>query len=385
MPPALQDPRTFPYDRYLAVKEQRDSWLDEWARGLRPREVPVLITPPWDMWNDNTSSKPELMLQMNLGGMAASAEWASDWVYQHLDPWYGVGIYATAFGAHYHWEGDSAPQTHPLFSSVEQVADIRVPPAGESAEMREVLRRIRWYRQVTGDRLPICMTDTQSPQDTASLLMESNAFFAACLTEPERLAPLLDAVTELIIAFSEMQMEALGPTLIRPGHQMICHPAWSGISVSDDNMALLSPQAYAATCLPHNSRLGQHFGGIALHSCGRVGHNIALQLRTAGLLQMETAACISAKDSDPDPNAPERLRDGYRGSGVIVKVRLHKTEVGLLERLLAPDLKVALTVTGVETRDESELVYARFKREIERVSAAWPLGAPLGAAGCGLA
>jgi hypothetical protein len=308
---------------------------------------------------------------MNLWGMATSAEWTSDWVYQHLDPWYGVGIYATAFGAHYYWEGNSAPQTHPIFTDVAQIADLVAPHPGKSEEMQEVLRRIRWFREVTGDRLSICLTDTQSPQDTASLLMETNAFFPACLSEPERLDPLLRAITDLIIAFSEMQMEAMGPTLVQPGHQMISLPAWKGISVSDDNMALLSPAAYAATCLPYNSRLGEHFGGIALHSCGRIRHNIPLQLQTAGLQQMECAACFLAKDSDPDPNAPEHLRAGYRGSAVILKVRIHKSEVDLLERLLAPDLKIALGVTGVETREESAQVYWRFKERIRQISARW--------------
>ncbi|NLG28268.1 MAG: hypothetical protein GX557_10180 [Chloroflexi bacterium] len=365
------DAATFPYEHYLAVKEQRDHFLDEWARGLRPHEVPVLITPPWDMWNDNTTTDPAEMLRLNLWGMATSAEWQSDWVYQHLDPWYGVGVYATAFGAHYYWDGDSAPQTHPLWRSLDELEAIRTPQVGRSEEMQEVLRRIRWYRALTHDRLPICLTDTQSPQDTASLLMETSEFFAACAAQPERLAPLLDAITDAIIAFSEMQIEAIGPNLALPGHQMICHPAWSGISISDDNMALLSPTAYAATCVPYNSRLARHFGGIALHSCGRVRHNIAAQLRTAGLQQMETAACISARDSDPDPNSPEHLRDGYRGSVVILKVRIHKSEVDLLDRLLAPDLRVALAVTGVETRAESEAVYARFKERSARIAATW--------------
>ena len=78
------------------------------------------------------------------------------------------------------------------------------------------------------------------------------------------------------------------------------------------------------------------------------------------------------RDSDPSPNKPESLRDGYRGSGVIVKVRLNKDEIQLLDRLLAPDLLCAVVVTGVETQAESERVYERFKEHISHITSSWP-------------
>jgi len=366
------DPREFPYERYLETKAAREAYLDEWAAGRRPRETPVIIIPDWDMWNDNTCRDRERFLRHNLWGMARSAEWPSDGFFPHLQPWYGVGLYASAFGCRYVWDGDSAPQTRPIYTQADEVARINPPRIGESAPMCEVLERIRWYRQVTGDRLPICLTDTQSPNDTGSLIMEVNEFFAVSSYQPERLERFMNAITDTIIAFSEMQMEAIGPNLSLPGHQMICHPAWKGISISDDNMAMLSPRAYEAAALPYNSRLARHFGGIAIHSCGAIGHNIAVQRRTPHLQQMETSASILVRDSDPSPNQPESLRDGYRGSGVIVKVRINKGEAELLERLLAPDFKCALHVTGVQSREEAEEVYGEFKARIAQISAGWP-------------
>jgi len=371
MNPKLPDQESFPYDKFLAVKEERDRFLYEWAQGLHPREAPVLIYPSWDMWNNNTCADRELFLKWNLWGMATSAEWASDGVFPHLQPWYGVGLYASAFGCRYYWNGNSAPQTYPIYTSADEVANITMPHPGKSKPMQEVLDRIQWYRKVTRDRLPICLTDTQSPNDTASLIMETKEFFAVSSYEPERLERFMNAITDLIIAFSEMQMEAIGPNLSLPGHQMLCHPAWCGISVSDDNMAMLSPRVYEVAALPYNSRIAMYFDGIALHSCGRIGHNIPVQLRTPKLKQMECSACIITRDSDPYPNTPESLRDGYRGNDVMVKVRINRQEIELLERLLAPDFKCAVTVTGVETQEESERVYQRFKERISRITASW--------------
>ena len=368
----MLDPESFPYDRYLRVKEKREQFIYEWAQGQRSRDVPVLIYPSWDMWNDDTCRDRERFLRTNLWGMAASADWASDFVFPHIEPWYGVGLYASAFGCRYYWEGNSAPQTHPIFRSADEVADIKAPRIGDSEPMQEVMARIRYYRQVTHDQLPICLTDTQSPNDTGSLLMEVNEFFTVSSFEPERLERFMHAITDTIIAFSEMQMEALGPVLSQPGHLMLCHPSWSGISVSDDNMAMLSPKAYEVAALPYNAKLAKHFGGIALHSCGVIGHNIPIQLRTPELQQVECSASILVRDSDPSPNKPESLRDGYRGSGVIVKVRLNKDEIELLDRLLAPDLLCAVVVTGVETQAESERVYERFKEHISHITSSWP-------------
>lgn len=34
MNPKLPDPESFPYDKFLAVKEERDGFIREWAQGL---------------------------------------------------------------------------------------------------------------------------------------------------------------------------------------------------------------------------------------------------------------------------------------------------------------------------------------------------------------
>ena len=367
----LIGPKDFPYDRFLDVLGKKEDYVFEWANGKHPKDAPVVLYPTWDMWNSNACGDMETFLQLNLQNMAGGLDWATDGFFPHLEPWYGVGIYAAAFGAKFIWEGENAPQTRTVFTSVDQVKDIKTPDPKNCKEMQYVLDWIKWLRKVTYDKLPIALTDTQSPNDTASLLVETNEFFTTLTLEPERLEALMNAVTDLVITFTEMQMELLGPTIALPGHLMMCHPEFKGISVSDDNMAFLSPKAYEIGCLPYNSRIGERFGGIALHACGEIAHNIPPLLRTTNLNQAETAVCATVKDSDPCPNQPEKLRDAFRGSGIPVKVRINKDEVDLLDRLLAPDCLFALNVTGVETKEESEQVYEKFKQRIAKISADW--------------
>ena len=150
--------------------------------------------------------------------------------------------------------------------------------------------------------------------------METNDFFYVSSFEPERLEKFMRAITDMVIAFSEMGMEVIGPNISRPGHQMLCHPKWAGIAISDDNMSMLSPKVYEVAALPYSSRLVEHFGGIALHSCGVICQNISMLLCTPKMQQVEHAACIRVRDSEPYPHTPEALRDAYRGSYVILSI-----------------------------------------------------------------
>lgn len=364
------DGRSFPYDSYLAVKERRDRFLAEWAEGRRPREVPVVFALPAEelnLWGTKCRSR-ETLLEENLRGLATSALWGGDSVFAALEPWHGVGVYANAFGCEYMWTDFDAPQTLPIFETADEVAGLRKPDPADSEIMNMVLDTIRYFRRETGDRLPICLTDTQSPCDTASLVMATNEFFVVGTFEPERLAPLMNAVTDLIVEFSEIQMEAIGPCLIRPGHNMTSLATWPGISISDDNMAFISPASYEVASLPFNSRLAKAFGSLSIHSCGPISHNAPLQLRTPDLFEVD---CHVARRSDPGPNRPEDVRDVYRGTGVLVKVSVDKDDLGALPRLLAPDLKCVVEVWGVTSRVESEVVYQQFKDEIARITSAW--------------
>jgi hypothetical protein len=367
----LPTPRTFPYGKYLSVKEKRDRFISEWSKGRVPGDAPVLVLPPYDLWSFSTCSNREDFLALNLLLMAESAEWSSDTVFPHLEPWYGVGIYASAFGCTYHWDGDNAPQVRPIYSRVEEVLDVKKPDLSTSTPMKEVMERISWYKKVTGNQLPICLTDTQSPNDTASLILATNEFLVASSYYHRSVEHFLNVITDVIIEFTEMQMERIGENLSLPGHNMLCCPGWPGISVCDDNMVFYSPGAYQLASMPYNSRIAQRFGGIAVHSCGNFAHNVPALLKTPQLRQVEGAVDVISHECDPSPNEPEAIRDGYRGHDVVVNMRLHKSELDLLDRLLAPDLKCVVNVRGVESRGESEQVYQLFKERIRTIASRW--------------
>ena len=126
----LIKPETFPFDEFLKVKEQRDNYVADWLNSDNGNNAIINVPPSWDMWDNNTCFDRDLFLATNLWGMAESSKWKSDCVFPHLQPWYGVGMMATAFGAKYMWSGNSAPQTHPIFKSVDELSDIETPEVG---------------------------------------------------------------------------------------------------------------------------------------------------------------------------------------------------------------------------------------------------------------
>ena len=125
-----------------------------------------------------------------------------------MEPWIGTGVFANAFGCEYHFRDDNAPHVRYRYHKIEEVRDIEYPDYRKSPIMSMVLDCIDCFRERTHDGLPIALTDTQSPFDTATLILDAAEFFTACYTEPEIVTDFLQKITDLIVEFSEVQMRA---------------------------------------------------------------------------------------------------------------------------------------------------------------------------------
>ena len=99
--------------------------------------------------------------------------------------------------------------------------------------------------------------------------------------EPEIVAGFLQQITDLIVELSRVQMERIGLELLaQPGHIMPSVVGGPGISVSDDNLAVSSPRINRLFALPLDEQLGEHFGGLAIHSCGVWTHTMSMLRET---------------------------------------------------------------------------------------------------------
>ena len=174
----------------------------------------------------------------------------------YLEPWMGTGVYANAYGCPYHWRENDSPHVLYRYHHIEEAAAAPYPDWRESEIMNRVLVCIDALKEMTGGRIPISMTDTQSPYDTATLILEATELFAACYEAPAAVAAFLDRLTDLIIEFSRVQAERIGSGLRAcPGHIFHGSPTLSGLAVSDDNLAVGSPAINAQFALPADERI----------------------------------------------------------------------------------------------------------------------------------
>jgi hypothetical protein len=325
-----------------------------------------------DIWGAISSDRVK-SLERQLDAFAFAMQIQSDFIFTYLEPWHGVGVYANIFGCPVNWYDFDAPQTLPVIHTLDDLDHLKRPDILKAELPQMILETIRYFRQVTYDQLDIVLTDTQSPNDSASLIMDTSEFFAANIADMDRLAPFMDMLTGVMIEFSEMQLEAMGPRASRPGHIMLSSPRLSGISVSDDNMAVISKRAYLNAAAPYNSRLGEHFGGIALHTCGDFHQNYDAVKRVKNLVLVD----CHISGADPQPNDPRKLAEAFAGTGIILKVGIGAAEEhwDALEELIRPDLRLIIQVVSDGDVIKSNLLYEQLKERCQKMLAlkkSWP-------------
>ena len=186
------------------------------------------------------------------------------------------------FGAETEWMPGRMPVGHPCAFTPEALDGLR-PDFAASHLYQTALQQMRDFRQGVGERIPISSPDLQSPISVASMIMDYTQLIYAMLDAPDTVHAFLRVITDaMITACQAFRREMTDFPL--------SHLYWMphGIFLSDDLQAVLNPELYQEFGVPYNEALGQEFGGVATHSCGRIGYNVPAVMSTAGLMHMNT-------------------------------------------------------------------------------------------------
>ena len=345
--------RDFDFDHFLRYKEEKDAVLSKFERGeLRG---PVMTQRCCGEAFGFASTSKETALEAWLDNLDVNSRLHSDVGFTYAEPWAGVPVFANAFGARLFWNGKTDVQSFARYSDVDEVRNVPMPAAGDCELMRMVLEYIRYFKEQTHGLIPLSLTDTQSPCDTASLILDPCELFAASLEEPEALMDFMTKITRCIGDFTEMQMEAIGEELLsRPGHMMVSRTGGKGIAISDDNLAVISSESYSVIGIPWNAELCRRFGGLAVHSCGIVTYNAPQVLEIPGLRQFD------CKVTDFEPNDAALLAEQFKNRDTILKVCIEPDEDhSRLIPLLRPDVKLLIEVFTHGSIDECNRQYDR--------------------------
>lgn len=356
-------------DLYARRREQREPRLREFLTSDRPGFL-VIQHPPENLLKVFGACRSvEEIYRNNIAYVddKLQLDWTDDLPF--LEPWIGTGVFANAFGCEYHFRDDNAPHVRYRYHKIEEVRDIERPDYRRSPIMSLVLDCIDCFRERTQDGLPIALTDTQSPFDTATLVLDAAEFFTSCYVEPEIVAGFLQTIADLTAEFSRVQMQRIGPALLaQPGHLMPSLVGGPGISISDDNLAVSSPRINRQFALPMDEQLAGHFGGVAIHSCGVWTHTMPMLHELQKITAIECAVGHGRGDHDPSLNLPAEVRRAVADSSLVLKARFDSDldkALAALDELASPKLRLIAHIGYVP--EHAERNYRRVTEKLERV------------------
>lgn len=180
----------------------------------------------------------------------------------------GTEIFAEAFGCKVHRPGDNQPFALPMVHSAPEVAKVRVPELSTSSlaylfDMADELQRR------AGPGALMQMVDVQSPMDIAALIWEKESFCVGMLEEPGAVKELAAKVAQLLTAFLDEWFK-------RYGREFVAHfPDYfmpGGLTLSEDEIGIVSPEAFREFFLPELAALSKRYGGIGIHCCADARH-----------------------------------------------------------------------------------------------------------------
>lgn len=303
-------------DLYLKRVEERSQLVRDFYHGSG--DFLVIQRPFGNIWGSCNS-----VTEIRDNNIAYLADWLKLEYTQevpYLEPWIGTGAYANAFGCEYVWRTDNAPHVHYKYRHIAEVKDIPYPDWRQSPVLNMVLDTIDTLKEATGSVVPITLTDTQSAFDTATLILDAAEYFTACYDDHEIVLSFTEKINNLVMEFSRVQIDRIGDDLLAsPGHIMVSQPGLPGISISDDNLAVASPQVNESISLPLDQQLAEAFGGLAVHSCGPWANTMARLKNYPGIYMID---CAAEEGCDPTPNRAEDIAAALSGSRIIAKVRV---------------------------------------------------------------
>jgi len=324
-------------DEYQKLRSDREQKAQDFVNGKRSYLI-YQASVKRELYTDSDSK--EICFDRSINYISKCLQEKSDHV-PAMQPWFGTGVYANMYGCKYIWRKGEAPATNYIYHSLNDIAGIKKPKWENSVIAQMVMDTIKYFKSKTGDSIPITWTDTQSAHDTATLVLDATEILMGCLTEPRLVINFMNDINDLIIEFSQAQADLIGDALIRPGHVMYSAKSFGGISISDDNLGVVSPQIAKDINLPLNEKVGKAMGGFAVHSCGTWTKIMKFIPQVSPSCMM--VHCSLTKDWDTAPNKPEDVRDAMKGTGIPAHVRVPADTSRMLEtvkRVIDPDLKL---------------------------------------------
>ena len=296
----------------------------------------------------------KLSLEWQLAALTQSIEFKAD-IPNFLEPWYGIGVLSSPFGIPYIWDEGISPAVQSPYKTAREALDHLQGSVAESVVGKEVLSRIEYFLESTKGRIPVSLTDTQSPLNSASsYILDLPGFMYETFDHPEDVLKLIQVITELHKDFIKAQKDLIGDALAKPGHGFASSRHFKGLGFSDDNILMFSDEDYIKYAREALCDAASVMDGPVFHSCGDWSGRCGLIKSIPGLIMADGAV---GNQTDPCPNNPEALGEAFAGSGIILHVRIvGKPDIvgEYVRKIWRPGLKLIVASYCETARDQQK-------------------------------
>ena len=302
-------------------------------------------------------------LALQLGALQESMKYAAD-VPNFLEPWYGIGTAASAFGTDYVWHPGQAPAFTPRFKTLQEALEAAVVPIQDTPIGQYTLDTIDYFLEKTKGRIPVSLCDVQSPLNVAAQIVDMSALFMAMYDCPDQVVKLFDRITGLMADFTREQVRRIGSALVWPGHGFASCRVFEGLGMSDDTCIMLSAEQYRQFAVPAMVKAAADFAGPVFHSCGNWSHIAAAVKQIPGLRMADGAF---GSQTDPAPNDPELFKATFSGSGITLNARIVGDFAEVMEqvrRLWQPGMKL-IAATYCPTPEDQQRAYESIHKLVQ--------------------
>ena len=309
------DPRDFDIDQYAEYAARQD----EKVRKFMEAESGVLVYRRFrvaEVYGWECQDR-ELSLRLQLGALQESMKYAADMA-NYLEPWYGIGIGASAFGAKYIWLDGQAPAVSDQFENVEEALAYEPAPIHTTQIGKDQLAYVEYFLDQTKGKLPVSFCDIQSPLNIISEMMPTSALFEDMLEDPDAYSELAYRAGALMREYLLKMQALIGDALALPGHGFASSRQMKGIGASDDTSIMISNPMFDELEADQLADMCEPFGGAFYHSCGNWERKIPSVLKVRNLLGADGAF---SSETDPSPNDPEPFGRAFAGTGKILNLR----------------------------------------------------------------
>ena len=348
-------PANFDFEEYEAYA----SHLDQQCRAFSQKKSGVLVYRRMRVAECFSFGCRDMEWSLNaqLGALRWSMDFKAD-VPNFLEPWYGIGTVASAYGGDYVWHKGQAPALKPRFKNLDEVLRFNPTPVQDSKIGKFTLEMVEYFMDQTRGQIPISFTDTQSPINISTHLIPMDDFLLQTILAPEKVMEFLEILADLSIDFNRAQYKLIGDTLVSPGHGFASSREWKGLGMSDDNALMISPEDYLRLAAPSVVKICRELGGSAFHSCGDWEDWIKAVLKIPGLVMADGAF---SPETDPGAIEHPESYQAFANTGIVLNARIVgdlDTITDRVNRLWVPGMKL-IVVTYCKTPEEQAKAYDR--------------------------